>query len=362
MVTSALTPPMVELLKQLTACRLERNRRDDFRRNPTSECPEMNANQREVSMGSVGNRLLTGSSALHALVALVWCSSTSIAHAAPSTGAIHVDSVVVTLIEQVEVSAREAGPLVGVEVKEGELVTEGKLLARLDDTEATLARNKAQLELDIAKKQATSDVKTRYAKKSLDVATAEEQRGLESVGKFSKSVSQSELDQLRLTKERSALELEQAKEDQQIAALTAKLKENEVETATYNIDRRRVVSPLSGLVVQIKRHQGEWVQPGESIIRILRIDRLRAEAFLNAREVGGDLVGRPVTLSVDLPGASHAEFRGKIVFVSPEVNPVNGQFRVWAEVENRDQLLRPGLQGAMVILPAEQRPPLTKSE
>jgi hypothetical protein len=36
------------------------------------------------------------------------------------------------------------------------------------------------------------------------------------------------------------------------------------------------------------------------------------------------------------------------------VNPVNGQFRVWAEIENRDQLLRPGVQGSMTILPAAQ--------
>ena len=185
-----------------------------------------------------------------------------------------------TLIEQVEVSAREAGPLVGVEVKEGDLVTEGTLLARLDDTEATLARNKAQLELDIAKKQATSDVKTRYAKKSLDVATAEEQRG----ARVGRQIQQECLP-IRTRpasadeRARSALELEQAKEDQQIAALTAKLKENEVATATYIIERRRVASPLSGIVVQVKRHMGEWVQPGESIIRILRIDRLRAEGF-----------------------------------------------------------------------------------
>jgi macrolide-specific efflux system membrane fusion protein len=321
--------------------------------------PEMNANSRKCSIaGGTRCQIFAAACAVAAFACFFWTSG----NAAPTTDGIHVDSVVVTLIEQVEVSAREAGPLVSVDVKEGQLVTEGTLLARLDDTEATLARNKAQLELDIAKKQATSDVKTRYAKKSLEVATAEEQRGLESVGKFSKSVSQSELDQLRLTKERAALELEQAKEDQQIAALTAKLKENEVATATFNIERRRVLSPLSGVVVQVKRHKGEWVQLGDSIIRILRIDRLRAEAFLNAHEVGGDLVGRPVRLSVDLPGASHTEFRGKVVFVSPEVNPVNGQFRVWAEVENRDQLLRPGLQGSMVILPAEQRPPLTKSE
>jgi macrolide-specific efflux system membrane fusion protein len=267
---------------------------------------------------------------------------------------IHVDSVVVTLIEQVEVPARDAGALAAVEVQEGQQVREGQLLARLEDTEAKLARNKAQFEYDIAKKQAASDIKARYAKTALEVATTEERRGLESVGKFSKSVSQSELDQLRLAKEKAALELEQAGEDQEIARLTARQKENEVQSASYNVERRQIVSPIAGVVVQVKRHKGEWVQLGETIIRVVRMDRLRAEAFLNARDVSGDLAGRPVSLVVDIPGAPKTEFTGKITFISPEVNPVNGQFRVWAEIENRDQLLRPGLQGSMTILPAAQ--------
>jgi RND family efflux transporter MFP subunit len=274
--------------------------------------------------------------------------------ASPGDGRLRVDSVVVTLIEQVEVSARDAGALAAVEVQEGQRVREGQLLARLEDTEAKLVRNKAQFEFDIAKKQAASDVKLRYAKTSLEVATTEERRGLESVGKFSKSVSQSELDQLRLAKEKAALEFEQAGEDQEIARLTARLKENEVQTGTFNVERRQIVSPFTGVVVQIKRHKGEWVQLGESIVRIVRVDRLRAEAFLSSRDVGGDLAGRPVSLIVDLPGAPKSEFPGKIAFISPEVNPVNGQFRVWAEIENRDQLLRPGLQGSMVIMPAGQ--------
>jgi RND family efflux transporter MFP subunit len=287
------------------------------------------------------------------LIALLVVAS-SAQGVSPGDGRLRVDSVVVTLIEQVEVSARDAGALAAVEVQEGQRVREGQLLARLEDTEAKLARNKAQFEFDIAKKQAASDVKIRYAKTSLEVATTEERRGLESVGKFSKSVSQSELDQLRLAKEKAALEFEQAGEDQEIARLTARLKENEVQACTFNVERRQIVSPIAGVVVQIKRHKGEWVQLGESIVRIVRVDRLRAEAFLNSHDVSGDLAGRPVSLVVDLPGAPKSEFPGKIVFISPEVNPVNGQFRVWAEIENRDQLLRPGLQGSMVIMPAGQ--------
>ena len=46
--------------------------------------------------------------------------------------------------------------------------------------------------------------------------------------------------------------------------------------------------------------------------------------------------------------------KGKIVFVSPEIDPVNAQVRVWAEVENPDLSLRPGLQAEMIIDPASR--------
>jgi len=281
--------------------------------------------------------------------AITTFASSPAASATPAGGSLHVDSVVVTLIDQVDLSAREAGPLEQIAVHEGQTVESGALLARLDDTDAVLGLNKAKLESQIAMKQAEDDVKLRFAKKSLDVATAEEQRAIESAEKFRKSVSQTELDELRLTKQKAALEVEAAAEDQEIARLTAKLKENAVETANNNLAHRRIIAPLGGVVVQIKRQRGEWVQPGDVVVRVLRLDRLRAEAFINAHEIGGDLVGRPVTLTVDLPGAARSQFHGKIVFVNPESNPVNGQSRVWAEIDNPQQILRPGLSGSMII-------------
>ena len=45
------------------------------------------------------------------------------------------------------------------------------------------------------------------------------------------------------------------------------------------------------------------------------------------------------------------------MFVSPEVNPVNGQIRVWAELENQDLLLRPGVAAEMTIEPAGSKQP-----
>ena len=79
------------------------------------------------------------------------------------------------------------------------------------------------------------------------------------------------------------------------------------------------------------------------------LDRLRAEGLLNAEQATSDIMGKAVKVEVRFPGGKAETFQGKIVFVSPEIHPVNGKVRVWAEVENRNGLLRPGLSVAMAI-------------
>ena len=42
---------------------------------------------------------------------------------------------------------------------------------------------------------------------------------------------------------------------------------------------------------------------------------------------------------------------GEIVFVSPDIDPLNTQVRVWAEVENTELKLRPGMQANLTVEP-----------
>ena len=268
---------------------------------------------------------------------------------AESPAVIQVDSVLVTLIDQVEVTAMESGILAEVLVKEGELVKDSDVLARLDDAEARIAVSRAKVELEIARQQADSDVRVCAAEKTWEVAKAELKRATESVESYKKSVSATELDRLNLTVEQTSLQIEQAKLDRTIAELTADLRKNEYDQANLKVARHRVLAPIDGMVVQVNRKKGEWVQPGDVVIRILRVNRLRAEFFLNASQLEVDLSGRPAHLTVDLPGRPKARFPGRIVFVSPEINAVNDQVRVWAEIDNSDLVLRPGLKGSLTI-------------
>jgi macrolide-specific efflux system membrane fusion protein len=273
---------------------------------------------------------------------------------------VRIDSVMLTLIEQVDVPAADAGVLASIDVTEGQVLEEGAQLAKLEDGEARQLVQRAKLEFDISRLEATNELKIRYARKTLEVAQAELKRATESIEKYRNSVSQSELDALRLAADGAMLEVQQAEHNLAVGQITAQLKENELQLAINRLKRRQLLAPISGVVVQIKRHRGEWVQPGESVVRLVRIDRLRAEGFLSAREALEGLAGCNVTLSLDLPGKPGAKFPGKIAFVSPEVNPVNGQARFWAEVENVGLALKPGLHASLTIEPAKAAEPAKK--
>ena len=269
--------------------------------------------------------------------------------AAPSANEIEIPSALVKLIEQVAVPAREAGVLAAVDVREGQMVEEGDLLARIEDTEARIVEERARTDLAIARERAANDVNIRFANKSVEVAKAELRRSEESLQKYPKSVSESEMDRLRLVVERSVLEVEQAEHEFRITVLNLKLKENDHRAAEEKVNRHQIVAPSSGVVVQVNRRRGEWVEPGEEVVRILRLDRLRVEGFLNARYLSPDVENWRVTLTIDLPDEPGAEFPGKIVFVSPEIDPVNSQVSIWVEIDNESLRLRPGMRAKMTI-------------
>lgn len=269
--------------------------------------------------------------------------------ASPSAGDLTADDALVTLIEHVDAPARVAGLLSTVAVSEGAMVSADQLLAQVEDDDARLARDRAKLELQVAGREAENDVSVRFARKSAEVAAAELRRAVDSVEKYQKSISASEIDRLRLTAEQAALEIEQAEHDLDLARLKRDLAAKSLDTAEADLARHRLVAPFDGVVVDLQRSAGEWVEPGQTVLRLLRIDRLRVEAFLDAGQVSAEAVGQAATLRIAAPGETLVEFAGKVVFVSPEIDPVNGQVRVWAEVENRDRSLRPGARGTLTI-------------
>ena len=257
--------------------------------------------------------------------------------------------VLVNVLDEVDVSPREPGVLMKIVAHEGQQLKQADVLAQLDDTQERYLREKANVEMEIAAKEATSELGLLNAQKTMEVAQAIYTRAREAEATFPDSISKRELERLRLDADKSQLAVQQAKHDQDIARLEHNLKKIEYDFSLQRVERRKIVAPFDGMVVEVKGRRGEWIQPGDKVIRMIRLDRLRVEGFLPARTARRELEGSPVRLSIELPGRPTAQYVGKLVFVSPEVDPVNDQVRVFADIENPDLTLRPGLRGSLVI-------------
>ncbi len=165
------------------------------------------------------------------IIAIAAAVSESQASERSATGGLIVDSVVLRLLEEAEVPAQEAGVVTSVAVREGQRVKQGELLTQIDDEVPRLAAEAVQAQYDIARAKAANDVRRRFAKKSLEVSQAELQRSMESIERFAKSVSQSQLDVERLTVQKNQLESEQADHEHEVATLEMKAQENELTAA-----------------------------------------------------------------------------------------------------------------------------------
>ena len=255
----------------------------------------------------------------------------------------------VLLVEEAHVPARQSGMLVELTVSEGDEVREGDPLAHIDDTEAQMQFHLAQIEEKDALKRSESEIQEEYARAASAVADQEYARhqGLEDL------VSVQELERYRLKAVEAHLNIEVVGMERELAGYQLEAKKAAVEAAQILIDRCIVESPFDGVVVQVMRHRGEWVQPGEPVLRVVNMQRLKVEGFVESEDLlPQDVLGKSADIVVRLGHGQVEELQGTITFVSPLVQ-AGGIYRISVEVENRRQdgfwILRPGLTAAMTI-------------
>ncbi|HFT6992711.1 TPA: efflux RND transporter periplasmic adaptor subunit [Stenotrophomonas maltophilia] len=203
-----------------------------------------------------------------------------------------------------QVVAKTSGVALAVLVEEGQRVTAGQPLVRLDPDRARLAV--AQSEAQMRK------LENNY------------QRAQKLVGQ--QMVSAADVDQLRF-------DLENVRAQYRLA--------------TLELSYTTVVAPISGVIASRSIKTGNFVQINTPIFRI--VDNSRLEATLNVpeRELATLRAGQPVTLAADaLPGQS---FTGTVDRIAPVVDSGSGTFRVVSAFDSAARALQPGMFGRIRI-------------
>ena len=287
-----------------------------------------------------------------------------------------------------EIAVRQAE----LNVQIAQLKADNKLpveTARAMVREAEQEKAKLEIAARISQKQAESDVSIRLAEKNKDVAKYELDRAQKAKESFSGSISNSELNRLTVLFDQRTLEIEKAEEDrainvlkpeadlaavqqqaeaiartqslaaekeqeQQVAQANLEVAKSELAEAKLQLERRRLKAPFASTVVAVSRQPGEWLEPGSVVLRLIQLDRLRVEGFVAADQAVLMAPGQRVRIV--FPGNVVEPVSGEITFVSPEVEPVNQQVRIWAEFDNPEKRIRPGLVTTMEVEATKSKP------
>jgi len=125
------------------------------------------------------------------------------------------------------------------------------------------------------------------------------------------------------------------------ATAAQSLDEAEAAMASQRLDHTDIVAPFDGVVGLKQLSVGRYVEPGDELVALERIDPLYLDFRLSERWLTKLAPGETVAVTVDaLPGRS---FVGTITALDPKVD-VNGRaVQLRATVPNQDRVLRPGL-------------------
>lgn len=260
---------------------------------------------------------------------------------------ITVSNASVRLIHNLKIPAREAGVIMKYLKREGQMVKAGEVIAKLDDRLHRLENQAAKLDYEVALLESENLADKKYAQKSMQVSGAILERSSNAVKEFPKSISKTDLERAKLENERDQLAFEQAENRQKSAMMKASLKEAQSEITNARLSFRDIRSPLDGMLVERFPQENEWVATGEPVMRIISLKTLRVETTIDATKYDPSVLDKAAKFDC-VVGGKIESFSGKVTFASPEVS-LSGVFAVWVEIENRDNLLRPGVRGTLTI-------------
>ena len=265
-----------------------------------------------------------------------------------SAETVVVNGAQLKFVDDVHVASGEAGIVESILVKPNDAVERGRPLVRLSDARYRMEVDGAQKNLAIALEKSQNNVHVRYAAKAAEVARKELDRARAAAAQYSRAVSQSQLEQSELELDQAILSGDQALHEQTVNGLTADLRESELRLKQLDAQRRTVLSPLLGQAAEVLVQEGEWVDPGTPVVRVVNLRKLRIIALVSADLVLDVAQGLPAHWKLQL-GDKTLQASGVVSYVSPEVNPVNHEFVIWVDIDNGNGQLRPGLVGTLQI-------------
>ena len=206
---------------------------------------------------------------------------------------------------EADVVAKVDGEIQTLSVEEGDIVSRGQVLARLDGD---------RLRLELSESEARLRKMQRDFQRNRDLR----EKGLLSEGDF----------------EKLQYDLEAFEASYNLAKL--------------ELDYTQIRAPIDGVVSERYIKRGNTIRAGDKTFRVTSFDPLVAYLHVPEREYRQITGGQPVSIHIDAL-ADH-NIAASVTRVSPVVDPATGTFKITIEIGNADRIIKPGMFGRMNIV------------
>jgi membrane fusion protein (multidrug efflux system) len=219
--------------------------------------------------------------------------------------AVYSGTAPIEAYAEADVIAKVSGEVRNLLAEEGDDVTKGQILARLDGDRLRLELNQSEANLHKLQRDYGRNVDLK-------------DKGLISTGDFDK-----------IKYEMEALEAS-------------------FNLAKLELDYTQIRAPISGVVSQRYIRIGNIISAGEPVFTVTSLDPLVTYLHIPEREYRN--IAKDQLVGIDIDALQNQRIIAAVTRVSPIVDPQTGTFKITIEISDEDRRIKPGMFGRVSIV------------
>jgi HlyD family secretion protein len=215
------------------------------------------------------------------------------------------------------VSSETAGKLLSMEVKQGDQLEPGKLIARIDTTEIILKKlqTEAQLVASETKKQNVTAQINVLKEQKKNIQTTQQR-----IAKMfaDKAATQQQMDDINgqlnvLDKQISATNTQF-----QLIASEMEVVKRQLDLLNEQMTKCLIKSPNKGTVLETYLENGELATPGKPVLKMADLSSLELKVYISGAQLSNVKLGNEVKVLIDSGAKEMKTITGKISWISSE--------------------------------------------
>jgi len=262
-------------------------------------------------------------------------------------------SAIADVWEKATIKTEATGKIERLPVKIGDKISKGQILLKIEDTNKKLDVAKAKINekkmmAQYLVNEGFTDADNKISDKEKTEIKKLKSDYLKALKKFEKGqLSESKFEQIRDKYNEAMINAgsfreEIRKANDGLSDAIFQLKQAELE-----LKKTTIKAPFSGVITDIKVSRGQRVNAGVESLSLVNLNSLYLKGFALESEVKHLKKGISVRIKFD--AFPEKIFYGKIQTISPQVDSTNKTIAVYVKVDNKDNLLYPGMRAELDI-------------